>query len=132
MLVTVAMSTCVLASCGDEEKDKEPEVPSDKEQVSVNPIVGVWKCIDANGDTGVLTLNADHTGKMEVSVTSRVTVVAYATQYFNWNTSDDSNGDHWFEIIHTGGDVWFEKEYYIYILAGDKLKLDQLIYTRIK
>lgn len=126
----LATASCAFMSCNKPDPDPEP-APTPIE-VETHALVGVWKCTDSNGDTAVLTLNSDHTGTLSISVESRVTVVATATEYFNWNTSDDSSANHWFEIIHTGGDYVFEYVNMTYILAGNTLRLDGLVYTRIK
>lgn len=115
--VVLAASACALASCGD-----------DADGHSKNSIVGVWKCVDINGDSAILTIKSDHTGSIKITVdTSRATVTL--TEYFNWNISDDADANHWFEVIHTSGDTWFEYNN-MYILAGNTLKMGDLIYTR--
>lgn len=114
-------------SCGkdDDKEDITPEPPAE------NTVVGMWRCVDSEGNIAVLNLNADHTGSIAVTIESRASVTLSIKEYFNWNTVDDASANHWLEIIHTGGDYWFEYSSMIYILAGNTLRLDGFVYTRI-
>lgn len=124
MFVVLTTTACAFSSCNDDDKD-DPTT----NQTTSNSIVGVWKCVDSNGDSAILTINSNHTGSIKVTIDpSRATVTLI--EYFNWNTSEDSDANHWFDIIHTGGDYWFDSEYNIYILAGNTLKMGGFVYTR--
>lgn len=120
--------TIAFSGCKDDKDEPSPEPTPEPVEVT---IVGTWQCIDDYGDSAILTLNADHTGSIRVTVDpTRATVTL--TEYFNWNAVDDSNANHWLEVIHTKGDYWFEYTNMTYILAGNTLQLDGFIYTRIK
>lgn len=123
MYVVLATTACAFTSCKDDDE------PKPSQQTTSNSIVGVWKCVDSVGDSATLTINSDHTGSIKVTIDpSRATVTLI--EYFNWNVSDDSDANHWFEIIHTGGDYWFEYTNNMYILAGNTLQMGGFVYTR--
>lgn len=126
MLLMFATAACTFTSCEKEEPEQNQE-QSGEEQVT---IIGTWKCVDSNGDFAVLTLNPNYTGSISVTIDPTRATVSM-TEYFNWNTSDDSSANHWLDIIHTGGDRWFESSSMIYILAGNTLRLDGFTYTRV-
>lgn len=117
-------------ACGGDDDDKEPSTSPTAPVENTVTLVGTWRCVDKNGDSAVLTLNANHTGKISVSIDpSRATV--NLVEHFNWNNTDDASGNHWLEVIHTSGDEWFDSPNMIYILAGNTLQLDGFVYTRI-
>lgn len=125
MLLMFATVACTFSSCDKE----EPEQNQNPVEISTT-IVGTWKCIDSNGDSAVLTLNPDHTGSISVTIDPTRATISL-TEWFNWGTSDDASANHWLDIIHTNGDRWFDSPSMIYILAGNTLKLDGFVYTRV-
>lgn len=127
MLLTLTTVALSFSSC---KPEPEPEPnPAPSQETGVTSIVGTWKCVDNNGDSAILTLNSNHTGSIRVTVDARASITL--VENFNWNTSDDTNANHWLEIIHTGGDYWFDSPNMIYILAGNTLRLDGFTYTRM-
>lgn len=127
MLLT---SACTFFQSCSKDDDPKPE-PDPTPSITTPTLVGTWKIVDANGDTGLLNLNSDHTGSISMSVDvsnlSRATVTL--TEYFNWNSTDDSSGDHWLEVIHTSGDEILNTNN-LYILAGNTLQLMGFTWNR--
>ena len=117
MLMLVASLS--VSSC----KDDKDEPKSEKSQ-----LVGTWRAFDSEGDPWTMTLNSNNTGNISVTYNTRASVTI--SENFSWNTSSDSAGNKWLDIIHTSGDDVLGTGSYVYIIAGNQLSFGGMVFSK--
>lgn len=106
LLIVMVMMAVATSSCSDDDDD---------DKTTKDTLVGTW--VEKSSTMPfTLVLKSDHTGTMSYDTSSR----ALLTDHFNWSTND-SGGESYLNIIHTSGDVIFEKVVNPYVLAGNEL-----------
>lgn len=129
-LAMIIIASVSVASCSKD--DDEPKSSGKSE------LVGTW-ISSSDGISYTLTLSSNHTGSVKAVINStvRATISATMSEDFNWTVSESSSGSKYIDLIHTGGDYVLVDEgdsssSWIYIVAGNRLSLGNLTFTRSK